>query len=121
MKPLLAAVPFSCLLAAPLLSQANTAAQSDAPIKQRIAAALATVDASRIEATIRTLVGFGTRHVLSRTDSDSEGTGAARKWLQSQFEAIAQQSAGRLVVSLQAETVPCARQGMPKEVPIVNV
>ena len=118
MKPV--AVPLLGLLAAPLVTQ-EAAPKHVAGIRERIAAALAAVDAARVEATVRTLVGFGTRHVLSRTDSDTEGTGAARKWLQSQFEAIAQQSAGRLVVSLQAENVPCARQGMPKEVPIVNV
>ncbi|HZN39958.1 MAG TPA: M20/M25/M40 family metallo-hydrolase [Planctomycetota bacterium] len=126
MNPLPAAVPFCCLLAAPVLFLANApaqanASQANAAIVERIAAALAAVDKARIEATVRALVGFGTRHVLSRTDSDTEGTGAARKWLQSQFEAVAAQSGGRLTVSLQAETVPCARQGMPKEVPIVNV
>jgi hypothetical protein len=127
MKPLPVAVPLLALLAALLPCQevapipAAAPKQAAAPLKERIAAALAAVDAARIEATVRTLVGFGTRHVLSRTDSDTEGTGAARKWLQSQFEAIAQQSGGRLVVSLQAETVPCARRGMPNEVPIVNV
>lgn len=127
MKPLCVAVPFLGLLAAPLQSQdaapkvVTAPNQVSAPIRERIAAALAAVDAARIEATVRTLVGFGTRHVLSRTDSDTEGTGAARKWLHGQFEAIAQQSAGRLVVSLQSENVPVARRDMPKEVPIVNV
>ncbi|HEX6810346.1 MAG TPA: M20/M25/M40 family metallo-hydrolase [Planctomycetota bacterium] len=117
MKPSLAAVPFCCLVAS-LPGQADA---GSAAIKERIAAALAAVDTSRIEATVRTLVGFGTRHVLSRTDSETEGTGAARRWLQGQFEAVAAQSGGRLAVSLQSETVPCARNGMPKEVPIVNV
>ncbi len=112
----IAVVPVCCCsLLAPALSQATPT------IKDRVAAALCAVDAARIEATERTLVGFGTRHVLSRTDSDTEGTGAARKWLRSQFEAIAAPTDGRLVVTMQAETVPCARQGMPKEVPIVNV
>src|SRR4030095_15679252 len=92
-----------------------------APIRERIAAALAAVDAARIEATIRTLVGFGTRHVLSRTDSETEGTGAARKWLESQFAAIAPQSGRRRVAEVPGENVPCAQRGMPKEVPIVNV
>jgi hypothetical protein len=33
---------------------------------------------AEVEKTVRELCAFGTRHVLSRTDSASEGTGAAR-------------------------------------------
>ena len=96
-------------------------AQAPTPIRERVAVALAQVDAARIETTVRTLVAFGTRHVLSRTDSDTEGTGAARKWLRGQFEAIAATSGGRLSVALQEAVVPCVRPGMPLSVSIVNV
>jgi hypothetical protein len=96
-------------------------AQGAAPIGKVVADAFAGIDAQRLDATVRTLAGFGTRHVLSRTDSDTEGTGAARKWLRAQYEAIAAVSGGRLVVALQEATVPCVRPNMPKEVPIVNV
>ena len=60
--------------AAALLSAAFacTAAAQD-PIEAQISAAVAEVDAARIEATVRKLCSFGTRHVLSRTDSDTEG------------------------------------------------
>ena len=79
------------VLAAAALAAATAVAQDAAPaaIRTRVAEALAGIDAARIEADVRTLVGFGTRHVLSRTDSDTEGTGAARKWLRERFEAIA--------------------------------
>lgn len=90
-------------------------------IRDKVAPALAAVDPARIEHTVRTLVGFGTRHVLSRTDSDTEGTGAARRWLQAQYEAVAATAGGRLAVALQQETVPCTRPGMPAQVAIVNV
>lgn len=96
-------------------------AQGEFTIRQRVAAAFATIDEKRLAATVRTLAGFGTRHVLSRTDSDTEGTGAARKWLRAQYEGIAATSSGRLTVSLQEETVPCTRPGMPPQVAIVNV
>lgn len=109
----LGAVAFLCGLGA--------RAQDGPPIGDKVAAALASIEAARIEATVRTLVGFGTRHVLSRTDSETEGTGAARRWLRAQFEAIAAANDGRLAVTLQEETVPCTRPGMPAEVPIVNV
>ncbi|MCC7062906.1 MAG: M20/M25/M40 family metallo-hydrolase [Planctomycetes bacterium] len=119
-------VPLLVMLGAPLAAlpaqaPAATPAATPAPIGERIAVALAAIDAARLEQTVRTLVSFGTRHVLSRTDSDTEGTGAARKWLREQFETIAASANGRLVVSLQQETVACARPGMPKTVPITNV
>lgn len=95
-------------------------AQSD--VRDRVRGLGAAVDAQRIEQDVRTLVGFGTRHVLSRTDSDTEGTGAARRWLAARFAAIAANvEEGRLAVEMQEATVPCLRPGMPRELPIVNV
>ena len=44
------------------------------------------VDAEHIQRTIDTLVGFGTRHTMSDTESDERGIGAARRWVHSQFE-----------------------------------
>ena len=58
------------------------------PIADVVAAAVRAIDPARIERTVRALVGFGTRHVLSRTDSETEGTGAARKWLRDEFDAL---------------------------------
>lgn len=46
------------------------------------------VSAERIEADIRQLVGFGTRHTLSDTVSDTRGIGAARRWIAEEFERI---------------------------------
>jgi len=109
------------LVVSPGMRAQEVAAAAVVPIRERIAVALKEIDAKNIEATIRTLVGFGTRHPLSRTDSDTEGTGAARKWLRGQYEAIAAASGGRLTVALQEANVACARPGMPKEVPVVNV
>ncbi|MBL8730298.1 MAG: M20/M25/M40 family metallo-hydrolase [Planctomycetes bacterium] len=95
---------------------------AQAEVRDRVRTLLSAVDAARIEQDVRALVGFGTRHVLSRTDSDTEGTGAARRWLQARFAAIAATTdEGRLQVALQAATVPCLRPGMPRELPIVNV
>ncbi|MCL5267455.1 MAG: M28 family peptidase [Bacteroidetes bacterium] len=36
-----------------------------------------------------TLAGFGTRHTLSDTTSNTRGIGAARRWLRSRFESFA--------------------------------
>lgn len=91
------------------------------PIRARIAEAVQEVDAGRIEAVVRKLCSFGTRHILSRTDSDTEGTGAARRWLEAEYEKIAATSNGRMTVRLQEAKVPCLRNGMPREVTVVNV
>jgi len=41
--------------------------------------------AARIAADIETLVGFGTRHTLSETQSQTRGIGAARRWVEAEF------------------------------------
>ncbi len=110
------------LRAVALLAACGAVLPAQGPIVERVRTLLAGVDAQRIEQDVRTLVGFGTRHVLSRTDSDTEGTGAARRWLQARFEAIAATTdPGRLTTELQTATVPCVRPGMPREIEIVNV
>ena len=48
----------------------------------------AQVSADRQASTIRTLVGFGTRHTLSDTTSNTRGIGAARRWVAAEFQAI---------------------------------
>ena len=44
------------------------------------------ISATRIEATMRKLVGFGTRHTLGPTDDPQRGIGAARRWIREEFE-----------------------------------
>ncbi|KAI1412649.1 Zn-dependent exopeptidase [Hypoxylon sp. FL1857] len=60
---------------------------------------LAQVDPARIEATIRTLVSFGTRHTLSTQNSSTRGIGAARNWIHGEFQKYATASDGRLSVN----------------------
>jgi Zn-dependent M28 family amino/carboxypeptidase len=78
-------------------------------------------DASRIEQDLRVLVSFGTRHPLSPVDLPGRGTGAAREWLESRFEALREASGGRLIVQRQEARVEVRRSGMPNEIPIVNI
>lgn len=59
------------------------------------------VSADRIEADIRTLVDFGTRHTLSDTVSDTWGIGAARRWIHAEFERISADCGGCLDVEYQ--------------------
>lgn len=46
------------------------------------------VKAARLRRDVDTLSSFGTRHMLSQTDSTSRGIGAARRWIAAEFEAI---------------------------------
>lgn len=85
-----------------------------------VKAMLRSISAQRIEATVRKLVGFGTRHTLSDTASDERGIGAARRWIKAQLDTCAQQSGGRLKVELDAFTAqPNRRIAKPTE--LVNV
>ncbi|WP_436517274.1 M28 family peptidase [Ekhidna sp. To15] len=59
------------------------------------------VSAERIESDIQKLVSFGTRHTMSETESDTRGIGAARRWIQSEFEKISKECGGCLEVSTQ--------------------
>jgi Zn-dependent M28 family amino/carboxypeptidase len=56
----------------------------------RVTAMVQRVDAARMQATVTKLVSFGTRHTLSDVNDPKRGIGAARKWLASEFAAIAQ-------------------------------
>ena len=64
----------------------------------QVEAILAEVSPARIEATIRTLAGFGTRHTLSDPDNPTRGIGAARRWIKAELETYAKDSGGRLIV-----------------------
>ena len=61
-------------------------------------ALLKEISAKRIEATIRKLVSFGTRHTLSDPENPTRGIAAARRWIKGEFERYARESGGRLIV-----------------------
>lgn len=44
------------------------------------------VNPQNLRSYVDTLAGFGTRHTLSDTESDTRGIGAARRWVKAQFE-----------------------------------
>lgn len=64
------------------------------------------VSAKNIEATIRKLVSFDTRHTLSDTTSKKTGIGAARNWIKSEMDQYAKESGGRLKVEFDTFTQP---------------
>ena len=78
------------------------------------------ISAKNIEATIRKLVSFGTRHSLSETESETRGIGAARRWIKAEMERYAKESGGRLQVAFDEFTQqPGGRINRP--VQLVNV
>jgi len=81
---------------------------------------LAEVSTARIEARIRKLVGFGTRHTLSDIASDTRGIGAARRWITAELQACAKASGGRLKVEEQSFIEPPGNR-VPQATELVNV
>ena len=103
-------------LAALLIASAAHAQQapsSDQPLLRAIAA---DVDAKALESTVRSLVGFGTRHTLSDTKSDKRGIGAARRWTKARFEAISKDCGGCLTVETPSQVFTNKRVPNPTEV-----
>src|SRR2546430_7323999 len=56
----------------------------------RVEAVVQRIEPAALQTTVAKLVGFGTRHTLSDTKSETRGIGAARRWLSAQFAAAAQ-------------------------------
>ena len=81
---------------------------------------VAAVSADRIQASIETLVGFGTRHTLSETQSEVRGIGAARRWIETEFNRISDGCGGCLEV-FTVSGVVSGTDRIPDPVEIVNV
>ncbi len=89
---------------------------------QRLFEIIEDVSAANIEADIRALVSFGTRHTASDTLSDVRGIGAARRWIYSRMEQISATCNGCLEVSYLGDLIkgdPKTR--IPVDTRVVNV
>lgn len=64
------------------------------------------VSAKNLEAMVRKLVSFKTRHTLSDTTSKTTGIGAARNWIKAEMERYAAASNGKLKVEFDTFTQP---------------
>ena len=106
------------LLLAFLLACTVSQAQTD----PRIYEIIQSVSEERIEQDITTLAGFGTRHTLSDTVSQTRGIGAARRWIKAEFEKISADCGGCLEVFYQRNLVRAEEnQRIPRDVWVVNV
>ena len=109
-------IALAALLALPAVAHAQTPAAVEQPLLHTVVAA---VEADRMEADITALVGFGTRHTMSETRSETRGIGAARRWTEREFRRIGADCGNCLEIALPADTVTGPRVPTPTEV--VNV
>mgnify|MGYP003634275586 CR=1 FL=1 len=111
---------FNRLLAASLLTVLPVQAQPTDD-KQQLLHAIATAPSpANIERDIARLVGFGTRHTLSETESDTRGIGAARRWIKAEFERISADCGGCLEVSYSSGVIE-GEDRIPNATDVVSV
>jgi hypothetical protein len=81
---------------------------------------VAAISPQRIDAYVRKLVSFQTRHTLSDTQSATTGIGAARRWIKGELERCSLEAGARLQVAFDSHAQPVSsRIAHPTE--IVNV
>ncbi|MFD0792349.1 M28 family metallopeptidase [Mucilaginibacter litoreus] len=95
---------------------AQTTIKQDAVVKQMVDE----VSSKNIEAIVRKLVSFKTRHTLSDTTSKTEGIGAARNWIKAEYERYAAASNGRMKVIFDEFIQPKGSR-IDKPTPMKNV
>jgi hypothetical protein len=118
-------------LSGPVLAQSHSSSMAPATtnlepmiVDSHIAGALQQVSADRIRANIEKLVSFGTRSTISAQDpaaiTTGRGVGAARTWIQSEFERYSKDCGGCLQVKTDSFTEPAADR-IPDPTEITNV
>ncbi|HET6569660.1 MAG TPA: M28 family metallopeptidase [Rhodothermales bacterium] len=111
-------VPVFCLLVSVQAAVAQPATLHPDPGIERL---VATISADTIEADIRTLAGFGTRHTLSETESDTRGIGADRRWIKRTLERYARAGGGHMEVFFDTFLYPADGRRVDRDVVIKNV
>jgi len=88
----------------------------------RIYDIISETSSERIKADITTLAGFGTRHTLSDTISNTLGIGAARRWIKAEFDKISKDCNNCLNVFYQKDLVKAEdNRRITRDVWVVNV
>lgn len=100
--------------------KAAPAAATNPRLNPEIQRIVREISPERIKANILKLVSFKTRHTLSDTESQTEGIGAARRWIKSEFDKYSKESGGRLQVAFDEFTQPPGQRS-PNPVQVVNV
>ncbi|MCK6477992.1 MAG: M28 family metallopeptidase [Phycisphaerales bacterium] len=87
------------------------------PLARQVMSAISPDECRRI---VDTLAGFGTRHTLSDTASETRGIGAARRWIKAEMEKSAAASGGRMRVEFEEFDLPPGAR-IPQGARVVNV
>ena len=91
--------------------------QKDIEIEQMVKQ----VSQDSLQSYIKRLVAFGTRNTLSTQPGTSRGIVAARNWVLSKFQNLAQQSAGRLTTFIDTATLPPDGRRVDRKILLGNV
>ncbi|HEX2489029.1 MAG TPA: M28 family metallopeptidase [Blastocatellia bacterium] len=81
---------------------------------------LGEISVANIEAIMRKLVRFGTRHTLSSQDDPARGIGAAWRWIKEEMDRYSRESGGRLIVTTD-EFIQQPTQRVAQATKVVNV
>lgn len=79
------------------------------------------VSSENMEAIVKKLVSFGTRHTLSDTKSSTRGIGAAQRWVKSEFDNYAKASNGRLASEIDYFTIKADGRRIKNDSQLGNV
>src|SRR3954465_3942953 len=79
-----------------------------------IAEMLVEIDSQHIRDSIEKLVSFKTRHTLSETESETEGIGAARRWIKSELQRYSQENGRRLLVEFHETSIDKPQERVPR-------
>ena len=109
------AAVFSCALMAQ--ASAQTPPRTDHPLLHEVAGA---VSEQSLHGYIERMVGFGTRHTMSDTRSNRRGIGAARRWVQREFETMSRACGGCLEIATPSETIS-GTERIPTPTEVVDV
>jgi hypothetical protein len=105
------------LISITLISAAQTIINRDPDIKKMVDE----ISKEKIEAHVRKLVSFQTRHDLSDQTSPDKGIGASWNWIKSEMEKSIPSSGGRLRVEFTEYTVGGQGQRITQETKLKNV
>lgn len=94
--------------------------QISSKLNPQIEKILGEISATNIEAIMRKLVGFGTRHTLSSQDDPARGIGAAWRWIKEEMDRYSRESGARLIVTTD-EFIQQPTNRFPREAKLVNV
>lgn len=96
---------------------AQTTIQKDIEIEQMVKE----VSPDSLQSYIKKLVAFGTRNTLSTQPGTSRGIVAARNWVLTKFQNLAQQSSGRLTAFIDTTTLPPDGRRVDRKILLGNV